>query len=141
MRDPAARKRGARIDVSYGENLPEVLADRVMVEQVILNLARNGLDAMTDLPLDERVLSLSTARNDDDTLRVSIADRGCGISGDTERKLFSPFFTTKAAGMGMGLNICRSIVELHKGRLWFEPNPKGGTIFHFTLPLAHAEIT
>ncbi|MGB7987997.1 MAG: PAS domain S-box protein [Candidatus Methylophosphatis roskildensis] len=138
--DPAARKRGARIDVSYGKDLPEVLADRVMVEQVILNLARNGLDAMTDLPLDERVLSLSTARNDDDTLRVSIADRGCGISGDTERKLFSPFFTTKAEGMGMGLNICRSIVELHKGRLWFEPNPTGGTIFHFTLPLAHAEI-
>ncbi len=139
--DPAARKRGARVEVRLGDDLPDVLADRVMVEQVILNLARNGLDAMSDLPLDQRVLGVATQRNDEEMVRVSIADHGCGISGEAAEKLFSPFFTTKSDGMGMGLNICRSIIELHKGRLWFEANPGGGTVFHFTLPLAHAQAT
>lgn len=137
--EPAARKRGARVDVRCDETLPDVLADRVMVEQVILNLARNGLDAMTELPLEQRMLTVSTARYDEDMVRVAIADRGCGLSAEAQAKLFEPFFTTKSEGMGMGLNICRSIIELHKGRLWFEANPAGGTIFHFTLPLAHAE--
>lgn len=138
--EATAQKRRARIELHCAEGLPEVLADRVMIEQVVLNLARNGLDAMADKPVERRVLSIATEHHDDNMVCVSIADRGCGIPPETEEKLFSPFFTTKSEGMGMGLNICRSIIELHQGRLWFEPNPQGGTIFRFTLPTAE-EVT
>ncbi|HMV52630.1 MAG TPA: PAS domain S-box protein [Rhodocyclaceae bacterium] len=137
--EATAMKRRARLDVTCAADLPDVLADRVMIEQVVLNLARNGLDAMTDTPSDQRRLAIATRLHDEGMICVSIADRGCGIAKDTEEKLFSPFFTTKAEGMGMGLNICRSIIELHGGRLWFEANPGGGTIFSFTLPPASAE--
>ena len=74
------------------------------------------------------------AERDEDSFVVSVADRGCGIPAAVAERLFSPFFTTKVEGMGMGLNICRSIMELHKGRLWYEANPDGGTIFRFSLP-------
>lgn len=132
--ESTAMKRRARVDVSCAAGLPEVLADRVMIEQVVLNLARNGLDAMSDTPPEQRRLAITSDLHDEGMVCVSIADRGCGIAKDTEEKLFSPFFTTKPEGMGMGLNICRSIIELHGGRLWFEPTPQGGTIFRFTLP-------
>lgn len=139
--EPTVRKRGAWISAHCVAGLGEVMADRVMIEQVVLNLARNGLDAMAHLPPEKRSLGVRTAKHDDGTLRISIADSGSGISPEIAEKLFAPFFTTKAEGMGMGLNICRSIIELHQGRLWFEANPDGGTTFHFTLPLAEAMAT
>ncbi|MFZ1899830.1 MAG: ATP-binding protein, partial [Azonexus sp.] len=121
--------------------LPSVLADRLMLEQVLLNLIRNGMEAMAATPQAQRVLRVSAARNDGEVV-VSIADNGCGIAPEVREKLFTAFFTTKPEGMGVGLSICRSIIEFHRGRLWVENNslsPTGsGTIFHFTLPLESA---
>lgn len=128
-----ARKCGVRIVLQTADRLPPVLADRVMLEQVILNLVRNGIDAMREVPAGRRTLTISS-RADDAVVTVSVADHGCGISTETAEKLYAPFFTTKPEGMGMGLNICRSIVEFHAGRLWFESSREGGTVFSFSLP-------
>lgn len=131
--EATAKKRGARIRSDLDPNLPTALADRVMIEQVALNLMRNGLDAMTEGGHQERELVVST-HSEGQEVHLSVADSGSGIGPDVADKLFSPFFSTKAEGMGMGLNICRSIAELHRGRLWFEPNLPRGTIFHLSLP-------
>lgn len=128
-----ARKRGVKIVRELADGLPGLSADRVMIEQVLLNLMRNGMDAMRTMPPERRQLIVSTAPADGGLL-ISVADRGSGISRETAEHLFEPFFSTKPDGMGMGLNICRSIIEFHKGRLWAEANPEGGTIFRFTLP-------
>jgi len=114
-------------------NLAEpVMADRVMLEQVFVNLMRNAFDAMRETPVKERRVVISAA-SDGDLVTIAVADKGSGVSEDTAEKLFSPFFSTKTEGMGMGLNICRSIIEFHQGRLWFEPNQGGGSVFKFTL--------
>ncbi|WP_374489387.1 sensor histidine kinase [Zoogloea sp.] len=132
--EPDAQRRGVRIDIHLTEPLPWVAADPVMIEQVAINLIRNGMDAMAEAPRHERVLTLTT-RLQDDMVLLSVADQGRGIPPEVAEKLFAPFFTTKAEGMGMGLNICRSIAELHRGRLSFEAHPGGGTLFHFSLPV------
>jgi len=132
--DADARSRGIRIDADLASNLPEIAADPVMIEQVVVNLLRNGMDAMRDNPAGRRTVAIST-REEGGNLVVRVADRGLGIDPETARRLFEPFFTTKAEGMGMGLNICRSIAELHHGRLGFESNPEGGTIFILSLPV------
>ena len=138
--EPEARKRQIRIDASIPE-LPPLPADRLMLEQVLLNLMRNAMDAMSETPTAYRLLKL-IARIDGDEVRISVADNGCGIAPEIEDKLYTAFFTTKQEGMGVGLSICRSIVEFHRGRLWAEKNdasPTGnGTIFIFTLPLESA---
>ncbi len=112
-------------------------ADRVMLEQVLLNLMRNAIEAMTgpDMPPERRRLTIRLAVEGEQA-RIRVADRGIGIPLAVREKLFTPFFSTKKEGMGMGLNICRSIVEFHRGRLWVEDNLKGGTIFSISLPLA-----
>jgi two-component system sensor histidine kinase DctS len=130
-----ARKRGVRIVQELADRLPELSADRVMIEQVLLNLMRNGMDAMQATPAAERQLVVATTAAEGGLL-VSVADRGCGIAREISEHLFEPFFSTKPEGMGMGLNICRSIIEFHKGRMWVDANPQGGTIFRFTLPAA-----
>ncbi len=132
-----ARKRRMRVSTELAARLPEIDADPVMIEQIIVNLVRNGMDAMRDNPPARRTVHILT-RQEDDLLVVRVADLGCGIPPDTARRLFEPFFTTKQEGMGMGLNICRSIAELHRGRLGFEPNPEGGTIFILSLPVEPA---
>jgi two-component system sensor histidine kinase DctS len=132
--DAEAKKRGVRILTQVSGGPLPVSADRVMVEQVLLNLIRNGMDAMGDAAPEDKQL-LIRVDCDNAAAVVSVVDRGCGLSAATAERLYTPFFTTKVEGMGMGLNICRSIMELHKGRLWFEPNPDGGTIFRFSLPL------
>ncbi len=130
-----ARKRGARIVLSLAEGLPPVRADRVMIEQVLLNLMRNGMDAMQDTPLADRQIVVRSAAVADG-IEVGVADRGSGIAEEAAARLFEPFFSTKPEGMGMGLNICRSIIESHKGRMWVEANPDGGSVFRFILPPA-----
>jgi two-component system, LuxR family, sensor histidine kinase DctS len=121
--------------------LPPVLADRLMLEQVLLNLIRNGMEAMAATPDAQRILGVSAERRDNEVV-ISITDNGCGIAPDVREKLFTAFFTTKPEGMGVGLSICRSIVEFHRGRLWADDNVQSptasGTIFHFTLPLESA---
>ncbi len=132
-----ARKHGVRIDNTIPSDLPAVLADRIMVEQVLLNLVRNAAEAMHDTPEAERILRVYASIKEQ-MLEISVSDRGHGLTEENREKLFSAFFTTKADGMGMGLNICRSIIEFHNGRLWVEDNPGGGCIFRFTLPLESA---
>ena len=129
-----AHKRRMRIESDLAPRLPDIPADPVMIEQVIVNLVRNGMDAMRDNPPGRRTVRVST-REEGGQLIVRVADLGTGIDADTARRLFEPFFTTKAEGMGMGLNICRSIAELHRGRLGFETDPGGGTIFILSLPV------
>ncbi|MBI3444730.1 MAG: PAS domain S-box protein [Magnetospirillum sp.] len=128
-----SRKRGIRMDVDLGRERSQVDADHILIEQVVLNLARNAMEAMGQTPRSQRILSIALSRADGQA-RIRVTDRGTGISADVAATLFSPFFTTKEEGMGMGLNICRSIVEAHHGHLWFEPNSGGGSNFIFTLP-------
>jgi C4-dicarboxylate-specific signal transduction histidine kinase len=122
-----------RLDLAAG--LPPVCADRIMVEQVILNLIKNAIEAMRETDPEHRELAITTRANGNGTIEIAISDRGHGIGPEVEQALFSPFFTTKPNGMGMGLNICRSIVEFHDGRLWFTPNRGPGSTFRFTLPI------
>jgi C4-dicarboxylate-specific signal transduction histidine kinase len=130
-----ARKAGTEIRVEVSPSLPPVHADRIMIEQVLLNLVKNGIEAMATTPRERRQLTVSAHRNGGQHVEVEVRDRGHGITAEQAEKLFSPFYTTKPQGMGMGLNICRSIIEFHRGRLWALPNPEGGSIFRFTLPL------
>lgn len=133
--ETAARQAGVRIQVDVAPDLPAVQADKVMIEQVLLNLMRNGMDAVASMPLEQRVLIVATAPRDRGAC-VSVSDRGVGIAPELATQLYQPFFSTKHDGMGMGLNICRSIAEIHHARLWFEPRPEGGTVFHLWLPQA-----
>jgi len=114
-------------------NLPPVLVDRVQVQQVLVNLMRNAIEAMQGSAQRQLVLSMTCA--DDKTIQVSLADTGPGLSPDVAARLFQPFISTKTSGMGVGLSICQSIVSQHGGRIWAEANPAGGTIFRFTLPI------
>ncbi|CAG0928481.1 two-component system, LuxR family, sensor histidine kinase DctS [Rhodocyclaceae bacterium] len=137
--DIEARKAAVKLRVAVPADLPPVFADRIMIEQVVLNLVKNGIEAMQQTPPGERTLGLDARLGGDGMVEAAVSDRGCGLNDEQIERLFTPFFTTKPEGMGMGLNICRSIVEYHDGRLWVEPNPGGGSVFRFTLP-AHAPL-
>jgi C4-dicarboxylate-specific signal transduction histidine kinase len=115
-------------------NLPPLLVDRVQVQQVLVNLMRNAIEAMQSSAQHALVLSLTYAGGK--TVEVALADTGPGLSTEVAERLFQPFVSTKAGGMGVGLSICQSIVSQHGGRIWAEANPEGGTIFRFTLPVA-----
>ncbi|MGS1096401.1 PAS domain-containing protein (plasmid) [Aquamicrobium terrae] len=126
-----ASRRGVRMDVAVESGLPAVQLDRVQIQQVLVNLIRNGLDAMNSSS-GLKVISIQ-ARRSEETVRIEIGDRGSGV--EFPERIFEPFFTTKGDGMGMGLAICRSIVESHGGRLWAEKNEPQGAKFVFTLPV------
>ncbi len=128
-----ARRHALEIRLELEESLPPVNVDRIMIEQLILNLVRNGIEAMCGD--QDGILRIGAQRTEDGMVQITVTDNGEGLTEETARQLFTPFFSTKPSGMGMGLNICRSIVEFHQGRLWHEPNPHGGTRFCFTLPL------
>lgn len=113
---------------------PIVRADPIMIEQVILNLVQNALEAMEQQPIEQRQLTLRTQWHPEGWIEVTVEDRGTGLSAEARKQLFEPFNTTKTSGMGMGLAISRSIVEGHGGRLWATDNTDGGTSFRFTLP-------
>jgi two-component system sensor histidine kinase DctS len=138
--DLQARKYYVSIRLDIPADLPPVQADRVMIEQVLLNLTRNAIEAMQDAPPERRLMRL-TASHDaaQSQVTVSVTDQGHGISQEVAERLFSPFFSTKAEGMGMGLNICRTAIEFHGGTLTHGPNTPGGTIFTFSLPAAPAK--
>ncbi|MBN8874256.1 MAG: PAS domain S-box protein [Rhodospirillales bacterium] len=127
-----AKERGVSVTLHADPGLPAVLVDRVQIQQVLLNLIRNAVEAMETSP--ERVLTVEAGRWESMVV-VVVSDTGCGIPPTIEAQLFQPFVTTKREGMGIGLSVCRTIVEAHGGRLWAEPNPQGGTIFRFTLPV------
>lgn len=131
-----ARKAGVRISVSVPPDLPPAYADKIMIEQLVLNLVKNGIEAMRETLRSERELAISARANGKDFIEVKVTDRGHGVLVEQTEKLFTPFYTTKPDGMGMGLNICRSIIEFHNGRLWTVANPGGGSVFSFTLPVS-----
>jgi two-component system sensor kinase FixL len=126
-----AKEQGIRVRTRYDLDVDLVLADKVQVQQVLLNLMRNAVEAMAASPRRDLLLSTGSA---DGMAVINVADSGSGIDPEFTSQLFQPFATTKAQGMGVGLSISRTIVEAHGGRIWTEPNPGGGTIFHFTLP-------
>jgi signal transduction histidine kinase len=131
-----AQKHRVHIVVQAEPDLPVVLADRVMVEQVLTNLVRNGIEAMRSTRPARRSLTITAHCNVEARVEVRVADHGPGIPAVDEAQLFTPFFTTKPDGMGIGLAICRSIIEFHGGHLCFDRNPTGGSVFAFTLPRA-----
>jgi two-component system sensor kinase FixL len=126
-----AKELGVRVRLQFHPDAGLVLADRVQVQQVLLNLIRNAIDAMADSATRE--LLIGTRLIDDDMVEVSVADTGPGIAPEVAGQLFQPFITTKRQGMGVGLSISRTIVDAHGGRIWVESNPGGGTTFRFTL--------
>ena len=143
-----AQKLGVRIDIVLEPALPQVLCDRTLVEQVLLNLTRNAMQAMDQPAITERVLLLRVATAPGRVesapearrwLEFSVADVGSGIDDAVARRLFTPFFTTRTDGMGLGLSLCRTVVEQHGGALVFEPNRPRGTVFRFTLPAVVTE--
>jgi len=129
-------KNAVRVTLDLAPDLPPVRADKVMIEQVILNLVKNGIEAMSGLPPAERTLVIRSCAGASGAVEIHIAANGGGIPPQLAENLFTPFFTTKTEGMGMGLQICRSIIELHQGRLWAQRNPGRGSTFRFALPIA-----
>jgi two-component system sensor kinase FixL len=109
-----------------------VLVDRIQIQQVLVNLIRNAVEILLEAP-GMRELGIETALGGDGTVQVSVADSGAGLAAEVRSHLFQPFVTTKQKGMGLGLSICRTIVEAHGGKIWAEPRPQGGTVFRFTL--------
>ncbi len=128
-----AKDKGVRVRFDFDQRSDFVLADKVQIQQVLLNLMRNAIDAMEDV--EKRELVISTLPVTENMVEISVADTGSGISPEISAQLFQPFVTTKSQGMGVGLSISRTIVEAHGGSIAPRPNPGGGTIFSFTLPI------
>jgi two-component system sensor kinase FixL len=127
---------GIRTDYDLAKDLPEISGDRIQLQQVVVNLIRNGIDAMLDPEADRDDnlrLTIQTRRDEDSAVRISIADTGPGIAPEIIADIFIPFITSKEGGMGIGLSVSKSIVEAHGGTLWVEPNPDRGSTFLFTL--------
>jgi two-component system sensor kinase FixL len=125
------QEHGIKVLIRLDSDLPHVFVDRVQIQQVLLNLIRNAVEAMEGC--DVRVLTVAVKKADDH-VRVTVSDTGQGMPAETAAKLFQPFVTTKADGVGIGLSVCRAIVEASGGRLWMEQNSPTGCTFHFTLP-------
>jgi signal transduction histidine kinase len=126
------QKHAIMVQAEPTKQLPEVRGNRVQLQQVLLNLIMNAIDAMAAKD-EPRTLRVKSEAYEGDRVRVSVADTGTGISSQDVDRIFNPLFTTKPDGMGMGLSICRAIIEAHEGRLWFTPNTPRGAVFQFTL--------
>jgi two-component system sensor kinase FixL len=127
---------GTTVAMHFAENLPLVSGDRIQLQQVLLNLIVNAARAQQNRPQAQRQITLGARRASDSDLQVEVRDRGDGIPPEQLTAVFEPFFTTKVDGLGMGLSICRTIVEDHGGSLWASNNLDQGATFHFTLPVA-----
>jgi signal transduction histidine kinase len=125
----------SQLETSLAANLPPVDGDPVQLQQVLLNLVINSLDAMRDTPVANRTVAIATRENGDGTLGISVRDYGLGISEEMRERLFDPFFSTKTEGLGMGLAIVRSIIESHGGTITAENANGGGARFEFVLPI------
>jgi two-component system, LuxR family, sensor kinase FixL len=128
-----SKDKSVRTTFDLSPSLPDIGADRIQIQQVVMNLVRNSIDAMTSWP--KRELTLKTRLKGEDQVEVSVIDTGPGVSESVRANLFTPFMSTKANGTGLGLAICRSIIEAHGGNLWYEETPSGGATFKFVLPI------
>jgi signal transduction histidine kinase len=126
------RKNGVNLQTRLDERLPAVVGDRVQLQQVILNLVMNAIEAMHSV--QPRVLKVQSERSKAGMVQVSIEDSGTGVDPANLDRIFKALFTTKSSGMGMGLSICHSIIESHNGRIWVSPGATGGAVFQFELP-------
>lgn len=136
-----AREQGVRVDLRFARGIGPVVVDKIQVQQVALNLIRNAIDAMEGRAQRQLIIAVDTDPTDRSAVRVSVADTGAGLAPEILERLFQPFVSTKLKGMGVGLSICRTIIEAHGGRIWAEANPDGGATFNFTLPFAEVEPT
>jgi two-component system sensor kinase FixL len=130
-----------KVELELGEHLPLVRGDRVQLQQVVLNLLLNAFDAMKDSPANDREVRVRAERWDQNLIQVAVIDRGTGLTGDKLDKIFKPFYTTKGDGLGMGLSICRSIIEAHGGRLWAQNNGQRGATFYFTVGVDEGRVS
>jgi signal transduction histidine kinase len=126
-------KNGVSVRTQLAEGLPVIQADRVQLQQVLLNLIINAIEAMHDVSEKEREL-LITTRDEPDGVSVEVGDSGPGFTSADIERIFEAFYTTKAGGLGLGLSVCRSIIEAHDGRLWASPNLPRGAVFRFIAP-------
>ena len=133
-----AVKTGISVQTHLAEGLPLIYGDRVQLQQVILNLIINAVEAMSGIAEAPRELLITTGLAEPSGVLVSVRDTGPGLAPATVERLFEPFYTTKPTGLGMGLSICRSIIEAHGGRLWVEANEPRGAIFQFLTPGSHS---
>ncbi|WP_157265985.1 sensor histidine kinase [Azohydromonas aeria] len=129
------QRSNARLELALPDGEAPVCGDEVMLQQVVVNLMRNALDALRTDPPPQPRLALRLLRHHGE-LELQVSDNGCGLDDEAQARLFVPFASTKPSGMGIGLSICRSFIELHQGRLWFSRNPERGTTFHVGLPRA-----
>lgn len=134
-----ASSRHMSIFTQLRPDLPEVHADRIQLQQVVLNLVMNAMEALSAADAKQKEIVISSRTEKDNAVLVEVQDSGIGLHPQTTGRLFEPFFTTKEHGIGLGLSISRSIIEAHEGRLWAEPNSQGGAVFQFTLPIAREE--
>jgi signal transduction histidine kinase len=121
------------VRTDFASDIPPVSGDRVQLQQVVLNLIMNAMEAMNNVDNSAREIVITTQNLDEDQVVASVEDSGTGLDPNAATRIFEPFYTTKSGGMGMGLSISRSIVESHGGRLWATANEGPGTTFHFTL--------
>ena len=127
-------KNGVSVHLRTAEGLSPVKGDRVQLQQVMLNLILNSIEAMTSADVSERKLEITTESRHTDGLLVAVADSGPGVAANDLERIFESFYTTKGGGVGIGLSICRSIIDAHGGRLWAEAHQPRGAVFRFTLP-------
>jgi C4-dicarboxylate-specific signal transduction histidine kinase len=131
-----ARQYGATVTLALAQHLPQIQADAIMIEQVICNMVRNAFEAMAEAHSPQREVYISTRAIEGDAIEIEVVDTGPGIDGAVIDQVFDQFFTTKAEGVGMGLSISRSIIEMHGGRVRAESGKQGGTTFRFTVPIS-----
>jgi len=133
MMEPESEARGCHITCEPVADLSPVLADALQVQLVLVNLLHNALDSVCEGPGSEKTVSIEVCEPDDREVQVSVLDRGAGVPPEKIADIFEPLYSGRKGGMGMGLAICRDIIEAHGGRIWYDPNPAGGAIFRFTL--------
>jgi two-component system sensor kinase FixL len=133
---PEARQSGVELVPALAPGLPETLADSIQIQQVLLNLVRNAVEAIVAGDSPERSVRIETALREPGYVEIRVCDTGPGLAPEALEKVFEPFYTTKADGIGIGLALSRSIADAHGGRLWATANPARGATFHLTLPVA-----
>jgi signal transduction histidine kinase len=133
----AARNR-VSVRTAFADGLTDIIGDRVELQQVAVNLILNAIEAMSETTQGKRELLIRTADTERDGVVVAVMDSGPGLPPASPDRIFEPFYSTKSGGLGIGLSICRSIIEAHGGRLWASPNQPCGAVFQFTIPSSEA---